>query len=226
MACLAVRVRVALAVARLGVSAAAAAHAYVAGLDRPRLLAGGVVKYALIVAGERPSRRAIWAFESPSVSRKCRASATARRRSITRSYAGLGRPKPISLGIATVDYVPANRRAGFPLLPRLAPPQPGAPPWETTCAKLVRLLPRGRSVCSLEACGTLAGRPDGKRDRASCRSCAGGRRLCRAHKSWITGRPPPRGRRGFCNRGIAQERFTAARTTGRREAVIRRRRSA
>ena len=80
------------------------------------------------------------------------------------------------------------------------------PPWETTCAKLVRLLPRGRSVGSLEACGALAGPPDGKRDRASCRSCAGGRRLCRAHKSWITGRPPPRSRRDFCNRGIAQAR--------------------
>jgi hypothetical protein len=40
---LAVRVRVALAVAGLGVCAAAAAHSDVPGLDRPRLLAGGVV---------------------------------------------------------------------------------------------------------------------------------------------------------------------------------------
>ncbi len=39
---LAVCVGVALAVARLGVGAAAAAYAHVAGLDRPRLLAGGV----------------------------------------------------------------------------------------------------------------------------------------------------------------------------------------
>jgi hypothetical protein len=35
----------------------------------------------------------------------------------------------------------------------------------------------------------------------SCRSSAAGRRLCRAHNSWITGRPRPHGRRGFCNRG-------------------------
>ena len=40
---LAVRVGVALAVARLGVRAAAAAHPHVAGLDRPRLLAGRVL---------------------------------------------------------------------------------------------------------------------------------------------------------------------------------------
>jgi hypothetical protein len=40
----------------------------------------------LIVAGERPSRSAIWAIDSPSHSRKWRARATARRRSTTRSY--------------------------------------------------------------------------------------------------------------------------------------------
>jgi hypothetical protein len=44
-------------------------------------------------------------------------------------------------------------------------------------------------------------RPEGKRDRASCRSSAGGRRLCRAHKSWVTGRARPHGRRDFFNRG-------------------------
>ena len=43
MAALAVRVGVALAVAGLGVGAAAAAHPLIAGLDRPRLLAGGVL---------------------------------------------------------------------------------------------------------------------------------------------------------------------------------------
>ena len=43
MAGLAVPVGVTLAVARLGVRAAAAAHADIARLDRPRLLAGGVL---------------------------------------------------------------------------------------------------------------------------------------------------------------------------------------
>ena len=47
MAALAVRVRVALAVARLGVRAAAPAHPLVAGLDRPRLLAGRVLEVRL-----------------------------------------------------------------------------------------------------------------------------------------------------------------------------------
>jgi hypothetical protein len=42
MAALAVRVGVALAVARLGVGAAAPAHTDVAGLDRPCLLAGRI----------------------------------------------------------------------------------------------------------------------------------------------------------------------------------------
>ena len=44
---LAVRVGVALAVARLGVSAAAAAHADVAGLHRPCLLPRGVIEVGL-----------------------------------------------------------------------------------------------------------------------------------------------------------------------------------
>ena len=57
-----------------------------------------------------------------------------------------------------------------------------------------------------QSCG--AGRPcwcssRRKRDRASCRSSGGGRWLYRAHNSWITGRPRPRGRRDDCNRGIA-----------------------
>jgi hypothetical protein len=43
MAALAVRVGVAFAVARLGVVAAAAAHADVARFDRPGLLTGGVL---------------------------------------------------------------------------------------------------------------------------------------------------------------------------------------
>jgi hypothetical protein len=47
MAGLAVRVGVALAVARLRVGAAAAAHPLVARLDRPRLLPGGVVEVRL-----------------------------------------------------------------------------------------------------------------------------------------------------------------------------------
>jgi hypothetical protein len=47
MAGLAVRVGVALAVARLRVGTAAAAHADVAALDRPRLLAGRVVEVRL-----------------------------------------------------------------------------------------------------------------------------------------------------------------------------------
>jgi hypothetical protein len=87
MAYLAVGVGVALAVARLGVGAAAAAHADVARLDGPRLLAGGVVEVRLDRRGRAPRRSAIWAIERPSASRKCRASATARRRSTTRSTA-------------------------------------------------------------------------------------------------------------------------------------------
>ena len=59
----------------------------VAGLHRSGLLAGRVKKYALIVAGERPRRSAICAIARPSASRKWRASATARRRSRTRSSA-------------------------------------------------------------------------------------------------------------------------------------------
>jgi hypothetical protein len=47
MAALAVGVRVALAVARLGIRPAAAAHPSVAGLDRPRLLAGRLVEVRL-----------------------------------------------------------------------------------------------------------------------------------------------------------------------------------
>jgi hypothetical protein len=47
MAGLAVSVRVALAVARLGVRAATAAHTDAAGLDRPRLLAGRVLEVRL-----------------------------------------------------------------------------------------------------------------------------------------------------------------------------------
>jgi hypothetical protein len=40
----------------------------------------------------------------------------------------------------------------------------------------------------------------GSGDRASCRSSAAGRRLWRAHNSWITGQPLPHDRRDFCNR--------------------------
>ena len=47
-----------------------------------------------------PSRTAIWAFDSPSASRKCRAIATARPRSATRSYAGEGRLEAMYPGIA------------------------------------------------------------------------------------------------------------------------------
>ena len=51
----------------------------------PLLASDGSLKYALIVAGERPGRSAICAIDSPSASRKCSASATARRRSAARS---------------------------------------------------------------------------------------------------------------------------------------------
>jgi hypothetical protein len=60
-------------------------------------------------------------------------------------------------------------------------------------------------------------RPEGKRDRASCRSSAGGRRLCRAHKSWVTGRARPHGRRDFCNRGEPIAAWAGARTA---EAIV------
>ena len=82
---LAVRLGVALAVARLRVRAAAPPHPLVAGLDSAGLLAGRVVEVRLDGRRERPRRAAISAIERPSASRKCRASATARRRSATRS---------------------------------------------------------------------------------------------------------------------------------------------
>src|SRR5947208_9551493 len=46
-----------------------------------------------MVAGERPRRSVICVIERPSASRKWRARATARRRSLTRSYAAAGRPE-------------------------------------------------------------------------------------------------------------------------------------
>ena len=66
MAHLAIRVGIALAVARLGVSAAAAAHAEVPGLDRPGLLPGRVVEVRLDrrrrateTVGDLPDREAL-----------------------------------------------------------------------------------------------------------------------------------------------------------------------
>ena len=47
------------------------------------LASDGSQKYALIVAGERPRRAAIWAIERPSAPRTWRARATGRRRSST-----------------------------------------------------------------------------------------------------------------------------------------------
>ena len=43
--------------------------------------------------------------------------------------------------------------------------------------------------------------PQGKPTSRTAGRLQGGLRLCRAHKSWITGRRRPRGRRDFCNRG-------------------------
>ncbi len=59
VASLAVRVRIALAVARLRVSATAAAHALVAGFDRPGLLAGRVVEVRLDRRRRGPSIRSV-----------------------------------------------------------------------------------------------------------------------------------------------------------------------
>ena len=66
MAGLAVRVRVAIAVARLRACTAAAAHADVTGLDRPRLLAGRIVEVRLDGRRRAPRRSAICRIERPS----------------------------------------------------------------------------------------------------------------------------------------------------------------
>ena len=64
--------------------------------------------------------------------------------------------------------------------------------------------------------------PQGKPTSRTAGRLQGGLRLCRAHKSWITGRRRPRGRRDFCNRGKGMAALAGAWTP---EAIVPARRS-
>jgi len=92
---------------------------------------------------------------------------------------------------------------------RSAAPLPGrsSTAWSRAACDAVLASTDRRSAGKQQLAIAAPLRPEGKRDRASCRSSAGGRRLCRAHISWITGRPRPHGRRDFCNRGNHEARF-------------------
>ena len=87
MAGLAVRVGIALAVPRLGVGAAAAAHPHVARLDRSSLLPRRVVEVGLDRRRRATEPIGDLRDRQPLGLAECRANATARRRSTTRSAA-------------------------------------------------------------------------------------------------------------------------------------------
>jgi hypothetical protein len=111
-----------------------------------------VVEVGLDRRGERPSRSAICAIDRPSASRKCRASATAPRRSSTRSYAGEGRSEAMPPGIANVDVVPATDVAGFGTYRGPGCREPRASGRAQRRSRTARLPhPRGRSAAGLEA---------------------------------------------------------------------------
>ena len=98
---------------------------------------------------------------------------------------GTSGPKPGGANPLVARGLSAHHNAAGPRIeaPRLLVGQALGKSWATNISLMLRTDSRTRARPArsrIESCGS---RPEGKRDRASCRSSAGGRRLCRAHKS-------------------------------------------
>ena len=135
-----------------------------------------IVEVSLDCAGERPKRSAIWATRSPSDSRKWRASATARRRSTTRSFTAGDRLEAVPSGIANVDVAPLRASPDTTVsATQVATPD--------TRAELVFI------CCPEPFAGMVAGAGRRAGGGAGAAACRGLRRLTRPPRATPSGGP-------------------------------------